>query len=90
MHEWALRLTHNGYQSFFSKSLEEDHSLTIHNRNLQVLVIEILKVKTDIAFDILEDLLVFKEPCYNLWAESSSFFNVKLKQGIMFHSQRVI
>ena len=90
MHEWALRLTHNGYQSFFSKSLEEDHSLTIHNRNLQVLVIEILKVKTYIAFDIIEDWLVFKEPCYSLCAESSSFFNVNLNQGIMFHSQRVI
>ena len=30
MHEWALKLTRNGYQSFFSESLEKDHSLSLH------------------------------------------------------------
>ena len=90
VHERALRLTRNGYQSFFSKSLEKDHYLSIHNRILQVLVIEMLKIKIDIAFEIIEGLFVFKEPSYNLSAEGSSFFKAKLKQGIMVYSQLVI
>ena len=87
MHERALKLTRNGYQSFFSESLEKDHSLSIHKRNLQVLVKEILKVKINIAFEIIEDLFVSSN---NLYAEGCSFFKAKLKQGIIFHSQSVI
>ena len=87
MHERALKLTRNGYQSFFSESLEKDHSLSIHKRNLQVLVKEILKVKIDITFEIIEDLFVSSN---NLYAEGFSFFKAKLKQGIIFHSQSVI
>ena len=66
----ALRLTYKENQSSFKELLEKDHSVTIHNKNLQVLVTEIfkvkndfteiLKVKNDLAPDIMND--VFKNP----------------------------
>ena len=43
----ALRLTYKENQSSFKELLEKDHSVTIHNKNLQVLVTEIFKVKND-------------------------------------------
>ena len=66
----ALRLTYKENQSSFKELLEKDHSVTIHNKNLQVLVTEIFKVKNDfteifkvkndLAPDIMND--VFKNP----------------------------
>ena len=66
----ALRLTYKENQSSFKELLEKDHSVTIHHKNLQVLVTEIFKVKNDfteifkvkndLAPDIMND--VFKNP----------------------------
>ena len=41
IHERALRLTYKDYQSSFKEPLEQDHSTTVHHKNLQV-----LKLKT--------------------------------------------
>ena len=56
----ALRLTYKENQSSFKELLEKDHSVTIHHKNLEVLVTEIFKVKNDLAPDIMND--VFKNP----------------------------
>ena len=39
-HERALRLTYKYNQSSFKQLLEKDHSVTVHHKNLQVLVTE--------------------------------------------------
>ena len=44
-HERALRLTHRDNQSSFQVLLEKDYSVTVHHKNLQVLLTEILKLK---------------------------------------------
>ena len=44
MHEQALRLVYQNYLSF-SELLDLDNSVTVHQKNLQVLVTEIYKVK---------------------------------------------
>ena len=55
----TLRLTYEDKQSSFKELLEKDHSV-------KVLVIEIFKVKNDLASDTMKDSFELKEPQYNL------------------------
>ena len=41
IHERALRLTYKDDKSSFKQLLEKDHSVTVHQKNLQVLVTKI-------------------------------------------------
>ena len=56
IHERALRLTYKDNQSSFKHLLEKDYSVTVHHKNLQVLVTEIFKVKNSLAIDIMKYL----------------------------------
>ena len=73
IHERALRLTYKDNKSSFKQLLEKDHSVTVHQKNLQVLVTEIFKVKNNLAPDIMKDVFKLKEPPYNLRSESNLF-----------------
>ena len=44
LHERCLRIIYNDQQSSFIKLLEQDDSVSIHQRNLQILAIEMFKV----------------------------------------------
>ena len=45
IHERALRIAYQDYNSMFNELLVQDGSLKIHDRNLQKLLIEIFEVK---------------------------------------------
>ena len=45
IHERALRIAYQGYNSTFNELLVKNGSLKIHDRNLQKLLIEIFEVK---------------------------------------------
>ena len=62
IHERALRLTYKDNKSSFKQLLEKDHSVTVHHKNLQVLVIEILKVRSNLVPGIMKDVFKLKEP----------------------------
>ena len=49
MHERALRLVYNDYQSNFEELLTRDKSVSIHHRNIQQVAIELYKVKNDLS-----------------------------------------
>ena len=66
IHERALRLTYQDNQPSFKRLLEKDHSVTVHHKNLQVLVTEIFKVTNNLAPNIMKDVSELKEPSYNL------------------------
>ena len=53
--ERALRLTDKENKFSFKQLLEKDHSVTVHQKNLQVLITEIFKVKNNLAPDIMKD-----------------------------------
>ena len=55
IHERALRLVYQNNLSF-SELLDLDNSVTVHQKNLQVLVTEIYKVKNGIAPEIMKDI----------------------------------
>ena len=47
--------------------------MTVHQKNLQVLVTKISEVKNSLAPDIMNDVFELKEPPYNLRSESNHF-----------------
>ena len=62
IHERAHRLTYKDNQTSFKELSEKDHSVTVHQKNLQVLVTKIFKNKNDLGPDIMKDVLELKEP----------------------------
>ena len=65
--ERALRLITNDYQSSFNILLDMCNEFSIHQRNLQTLVIELYKIVHQIAPPIMNSLFVFRE---NVWTSS--------------------
>ena len=73
IHERALRLVYQNKNLSFSELLELDNAVTIHQRNLQVLVTEIFKVKNNLSPEIMKQVFDFQEPYYNLRSKTSQF-----------------
>ena len=65
LHERALRLAYKDYVSSFHELLEKDKSVTIHNRNLRALVIEMYKIHHKISPSFIRELVVEEDPAYN-------------------------
>ena len=61
LHERVLRLVYNDKNSSFLEFLERDKSVTIHKRNIQVLLTEIFKVKSRVAPEIMTEIFKFKD-----------------------------
>ena len=66
IHERALRITYDDKTSTFQQLLEMDHSVSIHQRNLQVLATEMFKVYKEISPDLLNDVFIQSTSKYNL------------------------
>ena len=66
IHERALRVAYNDNLSTFHELLLKDKSVTIHARNLQVLVTEMFKNKLGISPVIMNDIFQSRECSYNL------------------------
>ena len=65
--ETALRIVYRDYKSSFKELLQKDKSITIHQRNLQYLAIEIYKVKMGISPKIMNEIFRFsKNSVYSL------------------------
>ena len=59
VHERALRIVYGDHKTKFSELLNIDKSVTIHQRNLQYLLIEIYKVKKGISPTIMNKVFQF-------------------------------
>ena len=67
IHEKALRLVFkNETFSSFDDLLKRDKSVSIHQRNLQILATEIYKTKNDLGPKIMKDTFHFIQKPYNL------------------------
>ena len=84
LRERALRPTYKEKQSSFKELLEKDRSVTIHHKNLQVLVTEIFKVKNDLAPKIMKDVFELKEAPHNLRSESNYFIRRNVKDYLLW------
>ena len=72
IHERALHLICSSDSKLtFKELLDKTKTLSIHQKNLQVLATEIFKVKLNISPDILKELLSFNVRNYNLRSQST-------------------
>ena len=62
IHERALRLVYDDYNSSFEQLLIRDNSVSIHHKNIQRVAIEMYKVVNDISPPIMRDLFVKANP----------------------------
>ena len=66
LHERSLRVIHNDETNDFNTLLEMNNEVTIHQRNIQVLMLEVFKIKYESAPPIMNSTLIRRENIYNL------------------------
>ena len=67
IHHRALKLVYNNeLNSSFVNLLEKDASVSIHQKNLQYLAIEIFKAKNDISSSLMKEMFIFVNKPYDL------------------------
>ena len=66
IHERALRVVYKDYKTPFHELLLKDNSLTIHQRNLQKLAIEIFKVIEGTSPELMKTVFKIENCRYNL------------------------
>ena len=57
LHERALRIAYEDYESSFEELLIKDDSVTIHQRNLRVLAVEMYKISHKLSPEFMWDLV---------------------------------
>ena len=76
--ERCLRIMYDDKQSSFIKLLEKDNSVSIHQRNLQILAIEMFKVSNGLSPVLMNDIFKLRgEQTYNL-RKLSQFYRPKV------------
>ena len=63
--ERALRITYNVQLTNFKSLVSNHNELTIHQRNMQILMTEIYKIINDIALPIMSSLFEMRENIHN-------------------------
>ena len=82
LHEKSLRIIHYDKKSSFQELLEKDNAVSIHERNLKRLCIEMHKVVYGSAPEIFSNLFCIKDdPNYNL--RSSDYFKVPKTKSVL-------
>ena len=67
LHERCLRITYNDKRSPFNAVLKKDGSVSIHERNIEILATEMFKVSKNLAPPQMYDIFKLKDqPQYNL------------------------
>ena len=83
IHKQALRLVYQNNLSF-SKLLDLDNSVTVHQKSLQVLVTEICKVKNGIAPEIMKDIFKLQNLSYNSRSSCNKIKRENIKTVLAF------
>ena len=58
IHERALRIVYRDTESSFDELLAKDNSVSVHQRNLQLLMIEIYKTKSSLNPSFMEGIFI--------------------------------
>ena len=71
LHERCMRQIYEDKTSSFEELLEQNKSVSIHTRNLQMLAIEMFKVYRSMSSPIFSELLRQRDICYDLRSKSN-------------------
>ena len=71
VHERARRITYDDSKSIFEELLHKDNSISIHHRNLEVLAIEMFKIKNNMASEFLNEIFQKRPLSYNFRTNSN-------------------
>ena len=84
IHKRALKLVYQGSPNLtFQELLAKDKSVSVHQKNLQLLATEIFKSKTGMSPELMNDIFHFVERPYNLRSD----YTLKRKQDdTVYHS----
>ena len=66
IHERSLRVTYEDFDSNFEELLQKGNEVSIHNRNIQTLMIEIYKIVNNICPPIMKTLFNFRQNNHNI------------------------
>ena len=80
IHERALRIVLNDYFSDFETMLLNMNDITIHHRNIQTLIIELFKIKYELAPPIMDSLLNRRTICSNF--RNLQWFQLERKRTV--------
>ena len=70
LHERTLRLVHDDYETSFLDLLGIDGSFTVHQTNIQTLLLEMYEIKPTLSGNCLKDLFSTVNGNYNLLSQS--------------------
>ena len=75
IHERALRIAYNDYESNFNQLLEKDNSVTIHHRNIQALATEIYKTLNNLNPIFMKEIFSLKTHNYPIRTQNLNYPN---------------
>ena len=79
IHERALRFIYNYHEKSFDSILTEKNLKTIHQKNLEFLVIEIYKFQNGLSPPIMNDIFFSRQNIYNLRKFQENFKTTKMR-----------
>ena len=83
-HEMALRIVYNDHLSWFEELFSNDKSVTVDQRNLQILTTEMYKILNELSPDIMQDIFETKSNYYNTCnAPAFSSTNIKTDRYVL-------
>ena len=71
LHERALKLVYDDYETSFSNLFAIDGSFIVHQTNIETLLLEIYKIKHNLSESCLKDLFSVVNGNYNLRSQSN-------------------
>ena len=71
MHLRALRIAYRDYKSDFETLLKRDNSVTVHQRNLRLLMVEIYETKENLNPEFMKDIFITNDVPYSLRSGNS-------------------
>ena len=84
IYKWSLRISYKDQRTSYQDLLETFYELTIHQRNLQVLMTEIYEIVNGVALPIMSSLFGFRSNKYNIrnFQVLSTDFRKRVNYGI--------
>ena len=70
LHERALKIVYNDYESTFKNLLELDNSVSIYHRNIRLLSIELYKVKHNLSNQVMSELFNLRNINYDFRSQT--------------------